>query len=121
MVKEDCIVGVAFLPKLLVLKARPSPLSTISNTTPMHILFVKLGLVTFIRATLVNADCDNMAVFVGTYGSQCSKLLVGPLQGKFLHQRSTFYKEDSCVMQIAEKLTPGCPSFLSMFLDQSCP
>lgn len=62
-----------------------------------------------------------MAAFVGTYGSQCSKLLAGPLQGKFLHQSSTFYKEDSSAVQIAEKLSPGCPSLLSMFLDQSCP
>lgn len=37
MTKEDGRMGVGFLPKLLVLKARPSPLSTISNTTPMHI------------------------------------------------------------------------------------
>lgn len=62
-----------------------------------------------------------MAAFVGTYGSQCSKLLAGPLQGKFLHQSSTFYKENSSAVQIAEKLSPGCPSLLSMFLDQSCP
>lgn len=37
MAKEDGSMGDGFLPKLLVLKSRPSPLSTISNTTPMHI------------------------------------------------------------------------------------
>lgn len=50
-----------------------------------------------------------------------AKLLAGPLQGKFLHQSNTFYKEDSSAVQIAEKLSPGCPFLLSMFLDQSCP